>query len=339
VSGLDRIRLVARDVPAYVTFRRWQREGFLKAFRRHWIWRKVLATPPVRTLSRSSDAVEVHIVCHRLDYLAAIWALKTFYHASRVDFPLVIHVNGAAGRVVFDRLRGHFPDATILTRDLADGLVEPRLIAGGFPRLAAARRASPFMIKLTDVPLLAEGAVVLGIDSDVLFFEEPREILERCARPTRGYLFQRDPESTYNISQADALREFGIRLAPRVNTGFLVYPRDLPDMAAFERYLGHPGVARPNGFIEQTLYALHASELEAVKYLPERYLIALQTGLSYDGLAARHFAGPTRPLLTSEGMPRVLQSGLLTGSRRVSPGSSTLMSSSATSGSCISTSP
>lgn len=313
VSGLERIRRAARDVPAYVAFQRWQREGFLRAFRRHRIWRKVLATTPVRTAPRSLSAVEVHTLCYRLDYLPAIWALKTFYRTSGVDFPLVIHVNGQAEQAVFARLQTHFPDATIIPQAEADAAVERRLVDGGFARLLGARRGNPFMLKLTDFPVLSAGATVLGIDSDVLFFTEPRELLNGCYRPGPGYLVQRDPESTYNITPEEAKREFGIRLVGRVNTGILIYPRELPNLAAFERYLAHPGVALPNGFIEQTLYALHASELGTVDYLPESYLIDLRDGLPYDGLTARHYAGPTRPLLTDEGMPRILRAGLLEG--------------------------
>ena len=72
-------------------------------------------------------------------------------------------------------------------------------------------------------------------------------------------------------------------------------------------------MARANGYIEQTLYALHASELASVAYLPDRYLIDTRAGLPFDDLTARHYAGHTRPLLTSEGMPEILRSGLLTG--------------------------
>jgi hypothetical protein len=302
-----------RAVPAYVALRRWQREGFVRAFRRLRLWRRVLATPAVRTAPRSPSAVEVHTLCYRLDYLAALWALKTFYRTSGDDFPLVIHVSGTAERKVYDRLRAHFPDATVIPQSEADQEVERRLSAGGFTRLAAARRASPFMLKLTDFPLLASGATVLGLDSDLLFFARPGELLQRAAQPRRGYLFQRDPESTYNLTESAALRDFGVPLAPRVNTGILVYPRDLPDFAAFERYLAHSGVARPSGFIEQTLYALHASEIGAVTYLPDTYLIDLRPGLPHTGLTARHYAGPSRPLLTIEGMPAVWRAGLLGG--------------------------
>jgi hypothetical protein len=290
--------------------RRWQREGFVRAFRRHQLWKRVLKAKPIRTAPRLNTATEVHLLCHRLDYLSALWALKTFYNASGVDFPLVIHVNGNAERQVYDRLQAHFPDATVIPRADANQEIEP-LLASSYPRLLKARRTSPFMLKLTDFPLFARGTTVLAIDSDVLFFSQPRELLERAMNPGAGYAFQRDPESTYNLSEAEAMSEYGIQLVPRVNTGLMIYHRELPDLAAFERYLRHPGVAQPNGFIEQTLYALHASQIGGVEYLSERYALSLQAGLSYDGLTARHYAGPSRRLLTKEGIPEVLNRKIL----------------------------
>jgi hypothetical protein len=300
-----------RSSPRWVAMRRWQREGFLRAFRRHQLWKRVLKTRPVRTAPRSKIATEIHLLCHRLDYLSAIWALKTFYRTSSVDFPLVVHVNGNAERQVYDRLQVHFPDATVIPRADADQEIEP-LLAASYPRLLEARRASPFMPKLTDFPLLARGTTVLAIDGDILFFSQPQELLKRATNAGAGYTFQRDPESTYNLSEAEALSELGIRLAPRVNTGLMVYRRELPDLSAFERYLRHPGVARPNGFIEQTVYALHASQVGGVEYFSDKYALSLQAGLSYEGIAARHYAGPSRTLLSTEGIPEVENRKLLT---------------------------
>jgi hypothetical protein len=54
---------ILRSNPAWVTARRWQREGFLKAFRRSCLWRRALETPPVGIFSRSTSAVEVHVLC------------------------------------------------------------------------------------------------------------------------------------------------------------------------------------------------------------------------------------------------------------------------------------
>jgi len=311
MSFVGRFQTVLRTIPAYVDFRRWQKEGFLHTFRRHRLWRQILTSNPVRTSLRSSRSVEVHILCYRLDYLSAIWALKSFYWTSGVDFPLVIHVNGAFEKQMFTCLRTHFPDATLVSQEDADRIVGKRLTASGFARLALARKASPFMIKLTDFPLLAEGATVLGIDSDVLFFDRPSDLIEMAVCPIDGYLFQRDVKSTYNTTPDAAMALFGIQLAPCVNTGLMVYSSNVPNMEAFERYLQDPTLAIPNGFIEQTLYALHASEIERIKYLPNAYCIDHRANLSWDGIVARHYAGPTRHLLTKEGMPRIISTGLL----------------------------
>lgn len=311
MSFVGRLRTAAWSIPFYVAIRRWQREGFLRAYRRSRLWRQILATLPVRTAPRSSTSIEVHTLCYRLDYLPAIWALKTFYKTSGVDFPLVIHVNGIAEKNVFTHLRTHFPDATIVQQEQADRVIGRRLSAGGFHRLAIARRASPFMLKLTDFPMMAEGATIIGIDSDVLFFARPEELVETALCPGRKYLFQRDLKSVYNTTFESAMALFGIQLAPSVNTGIMVYSADLPDMASFDRYLADPSISVPNGFIEQTLYALHASEIGGVNYLPHTYLLDLSPNLSWDGIVARHYAGPSRMLLTYEGMLRILATGLL----------------------------
>ena len=72
---------------AWVDFRRWQREGFLRAFRRWRLYSQILKTPPEHTKDSDGDT-ELHLLCYRNDYLGAIWALKTFYRCAQVPVPL-----------------------------------------------------------------------------------------------------------------------------------------------------------------------------------------------------------------------------------------------------------
>jgi hypothetical protein len=304
---LDRARGLLRSSPTWVALRRAQKEGWLRALRRLRLWRRILATPPVVTAPpRPQGDLEVHLLCHRGDYLSALWALKSFYRFAAVDFPLVLHWNGPPCVAAWHQLRAHFPNVRLVPQDEADREVAAQLRRRGLPRLARARPQSPFMLKLTDFPLCAAARRLLTLDGDVLFFAPPAELLAACDRRTEDFLFQRDPESTYNIAPESALAELGVPLAPRVNTGIMVYECAALDLARCERYLEHPEVARPNGFIEQTLYALQASARGLVSYLPDSYLVDLRAGLPYDGLVARHYAGPSRALLTQEGMPRLL---------------------------------
>jgi hypothetical protein len=300
-----------RRSSTWVGFRRLQYEGMWRASQRWRLWSRILTTSPIITDPIGITPVELHLLCYQRDYLCAIWALKSFYHFARVTCPLVIHLQGDVSRRAIVRLHRHFPAARVIAQAEADAAVETWLRSRGLVRLLAARQRTPFMQKLTDFPVLSESTHLLTLDSDVLFFRFPAELVIAAHAPSTMSLFQRDPESTYNISEERALSELGIRLAPKVNTGIMVSPRESLDLQSCEKYLGHPDVARPTGWIEQTLHALCASAHGRVTYLPDSYLVSLATDVNLGSLVARHYAGPSRPLLTSEGMRELVRAGFL----------------------------
>lgn len=293
------------------TIRRIQAEGVARAFRRWRQWSHVLATAPVYADVPGRSPVEVHLLCHRGDHLCAIWALKSLYRTSGVRWPAVIHVQGVCTAAMLRRFRTHVPDARLVLQDDADARVREAL-GDRCPRLVEARRQSPFMMKLIDPVLWATAERIVILDSDVLFFRDPRELRAHVEQaPADTWLFQRDPASTYNVTEEVAASALGVRIPERVNSGIAVVPRSLVDLDRCERWLEHPDVRRPSGWIEQTLFALCAGAKGRVQYLSPSYVISLEHGLDYDGFTARHYAGPSRPLLTDEGMPYATLRGCL----------------------------
>ena len=287
------IREWLRRSHSWVTFRRVQREGFGRAWKRWQLWRWILGTPPVRTHPvEEEDGTEVHLVCYRNDYLCAIWALKSFYREARVDWPLVIHIQGEAPPRVRKILARHFPDARIISQEEADAVVVTSLAVRGLHRLLAARLVNPYMLKLTDYALLSSARRLITIDSDVLFFREPRELVAYDG----AHLFQRDLESTYVANAVP-----GVTPLPRVNVGLMSFLRESVSLERCDEYLLH--FPKLEGWLEQTLYALLAAERGEADWLPDAYLISLDAGVDPAGLTARHYAGPSRPLLSAEGMP------------------------------------
>lgn len=300
-----------RRWPSWRAVRRIQAEGPGNAFRRWRTWSEVLGTAPVRADVPGRGSAEVHLLCHRGDYLCAIWALKTLYSTSRARWPAVIHLQGAATPGMRRRFWRHLPDALLIEQGEADAAVGQAL-GTRYPRLRESRRQSPFMMKLVDSCLLAHAERLIILDSDVLFFRAPLELQAHAeGGPAGRWWFQRDPVSTYNVTEAEASAAFGIRMPEQVNTGIAVIPRTLVDLELCERVLEHPDVGRPTGWIEQTLFALCAGTRGEVGYLPSSYIVSLERGLDYDRLTARHFAGPSRPLLTEEGMPYAALRGCL----------------------------
>lgn len=283
---------------AWVTLRRVHREGWVRAWKRWRLWQRILTTPPVTTRpAAENEPIEVHLLCYRNDYLCAVWALKSFYRHAAVDWPLTIHIQGDAPFRVASRLRAHFPQARIVSQHEADSIVNPWLASHRCQRLLAARAQNHYMLKLTDFHILSTAQRLVTLDSDVLFFQRPNELIEF----TGTHLFQRDPESTYVISEIP-----GLRIAPRLNVGIMSFVRQSVSLPRCDEYLAH--FPERAGWLEQTLYALHAAETGAATCLPETYLISLESGIDPATLIARHYAGPSRHLLTEEGMPYYLKS-------------------------------
>lgn len=306
------VRTYLRTKPLWVHFRSLQSEGFSRAFRRWLLWSKILKTRPVATIPIHADApVEVHLLTYERDYLAALWALKSFYHFSGVRYPLVIHFQGKVSRRALGRLRSHFPAAEIIIQPEADAVVEEWLEQRGLVRVLAHRRVNAMMLKLVDFVLVGRGINVLALDSDVLFFRCPSDLLITSETPLQMTFFQHDHASSYNITEEQALRELGIDLVPRLNAGLRLFARSSLDLTCCERFLGHPDVARPTGLLDQTLHALCASQQGRAAYLPDTYLISLEADVDLDKFVARHYAGPSRTLLSEEGLPRLIQMGFL----------------------------
>lgn len=252
-----------------------------------------------------------------------MWALKSFYHYSGVSYPLIIHIQGPVPLRMNARLREHFPTSTVITQREADLSAEQWLIEHGYMRLLTARRKSVMMMKLIDFVITGQATHLLAIDSDVIFFRRPDELLVATQEPLGADLFMHDPASSYNLSEAQALNELGIDLAPRVNCGVMLFLRENQRLARGEEYLAHPDVARPNGLIEQTMHALYASEQHRVSYLADSYYVSPhETTAQLDELVCRHYAGSSRHLLTDEGIPHLIRTGFLneirTGNKRSS---------------------
>ena len=254
-----------RRSPLWVDLRRWQRDGFLRTYRRWQTYSRIRKTPPVSS-GREPGDTELHLLCYRNDYLAALWTLKTFYHFAPASLPLVIHIQGKATSRMMARLKDHLPNARIIPQAEADSAVVPRLRQMGLTRLLQARDANHYTLKLTDFLLLGEAPTLLTLDSDILFFKEPRAFLA----PSKQHMFQRDPESTYVLDSTTAKSKFNIDLVPCLNVGMMHFRRDSISLERWNDYLS--AFQKLDGWLEQTLYALHASERGNAGYLPEGFL-------------------------------------------------------------------
>lgn len=253
------------------------------------------------------------MLCCEFDYVSAIWALKSFYHFAHVRYPLAIHLQGRAKTLMVSRLRKHFPDARRITQTVADRAVEPWLNQRGLHHLLELRRRNPLLLQLVDFHVMAKADHVLGLDSDVLFFRRPSELLMEDSRPLSRVFFQKDCGGGYDISEEEARTLLGISLVPCLNNGIRLFARSHLSLKRCDDYLALCQTLRERhtGLVAQTLHALEASEQKRASHLPRKYLLTLEDAPDWNCVVARHYAGASRRLLTAEGMARLIGLGFL----------------------------
>jgi hypothetical protein len=302
---IDFARRRLRGWLPWIRFQELRREGFVAAWRRHKLQVPILQTLPIRTAPRGP--VEVRVLTWRRDWINLIWAVKTYYHFAGVDYPLVIHDGGLLAWQV-EALRGHFPDARFIPAAEADDRFTAELRRRGLPRSAELRAKNVMSHKLFDFFLDSAADHVISIDSDIVFFRRPDLLIV----PPGGLGVNRYNENSgcwYSMSVEELKAAFGIAPPPGVNAGLSVVRRESIDFPTIERFLENPVLFAGDWLTEQTLHAL-LSVKYGLELLPPTYRVGGPPGLPPD-IVCKHYPSEPRPLLYTEGMRQLLDSGLI----------------------------
>ena len=286
-------------------FRTKYQHGLATARLRDTIRPYILKSAPVR--GADTQHCEIHVLTSAQDYLNLMWALKSFYCYSGRDYALAIHDDGSLTDEIRVALRQHFPDARLIEHEAAKEQARERL--KNHPRCLEFRLTNHLSPKLFDFPAHLQSERMLLLDSDVLFFREPTELLKRIENPNyRLNTVNRDVSDAATVSAQVVREQCGVELMPRFNSGLgLIFGESL-DLDWIEEFLGLPGILGHFWRIEQTLYALCSSRW-GCELLPADYDVRLDAGVK--DLPVRHYVGAIRHLMYREGIKQLVEQGFL----------------------------
>ena len=243
----------------------------------------------------------VHALVCKRDVNMAICSAKSLNLAAGRALPWFFHDDGSLGDREVKRLEYHFPGCTVLTRAYADAQLQ--LVLAPFPLVRETRRQYVMMRKLVDLVFFAPRERVLCVDTDILFFQHPAQLLEGG----RSNLFNRDIANSYLYPPEELLAFTGIPVLERVNAGLSSLWKDAFGIEAMERVLGQIPLRENLIYhrIEQTLVALLATaSAGGAAHLGPAY------DVSYDKpvgpAVCKHYVGAIRPRFEREGLVYLL---------------------------------
>ncbi len=210
-----------RQSPTWIKFQEINREGWVNAYTRTSWQSRIIRTPRVITKPPGKTQVELRVLTWRRGWLDALWCLKSFFAHSDVDFPVVIH-DGGLEPWQYSELQSHFPNVRIVSREDANDEVESELHRRGLRRSLEYRRQNIATLKVWDFFLLSQAENIISLDSDIVFFNQPTQLLT----PSKKNLFNQDMQYAYSMELGELEREFGIRPPPLINSGLSLVARE-----------------------------------------------------------------------------------------------------------------
>jgi hypothetical protein len=253
--------------------------------------------------SDTPQCMPIHVLTGEKDWRLAGWMLASWFHFSEHAWPVVIHDDGTLPEEARQLFTNLFATIRIIDRREADAAVEPVLQA--YPFCADYRRLHPLALKLFDIPQFTTGERFLVFDSDLLFFNYPREILEWVKSEADECWFNEDVKEGSLITAAEARAELGIRIWQRVNSGLCLLTKSAIDFDLCDRALAQTSIMSGHVWrIEQTLLMLCAAHHGKGGLLPRTYEVSLGKS-SAENAISRHYVGAVRDRFYAEGLKRL----------------------------------
>ena len=264
---------------------------------------------PIDTSVEST--IEVHMLCGHSHITMGIWSLWSLLRWTDGKMTPVIHSDGSITPEDVLRFRQFFPQIKFIWHEDAQRWVEQRLAGNEFEFLRSFFGTHFFGSRLVASHMSERAKVVVALDSDVLFFDRPNEMIEQCAVAHQSLALTSFRDEFDWVSVLAPVNEFEARCGTRIECGFncgmVVIPKFGDEQFQFlERMLrAYTPEWRAHYFAEQTLMALMAGEF-GWHQLPPSYQMGQPTNSS-DAIAIHYVSNQAvRPRFFSEGLPRLV---------------------------------
>ena len=240
-------------------------------------------------LEERTDGISVHLLVSAGTFQMGLLAIRSFQFFTGRHWQVFVHDDGSLTQRDQEEISQVLPKARFVGRAEADEKMAGVLT--GFPHCARLRSQHNWFLKIFDLVQFVPGSKFIVLDSDLLFFDLPPEILRWAAEDETGCWFNRDGKEVYAYPRAVIEERWPHPLWNRVNSGLCLLQKSAIDLARCEDFLNRlEGEHGKFMFLEQTLFAVNASAAGPGGMLPPQYEISWGNFRKRDGIC-RHYVG------------------------------------------------
>jgi hypothetical protein len=149
-----------------------------------------------------------------------LFCIRSLLKASNEPYHFILVDDGSFNKEVSGLIASKLPGSTVITVEQINNNLKKALPAGDFPALHHKRKVYPHIKKITDIHSVSSPGWKLVLDSDMLFWKEPKEITGWLKNPSRP-LHMVDCQQSYGYSGELMQMLCGEKIPELVNVGVI----------------------------------------------------------------------------------------------------------------------
>ena len=172
----------------------------------------------------ATPSFEVYFLTGKKYWYQTAFCLYSLQKQSQLNIQAVIVDDGSFDEALEQQVKEQFPSSKLIKKEQIEILLDEHLPESRYPTLRARRVEYPHLRKLTDIHILPGKDWKMVLDSDMLFFHKPNQLIQNLKKPDK-MLFMEDVEDAYGYP-VPFLRELsGVKSFPeRLNVGITWMP-------------------------------------------------------------------------------------------------------------------
>lgn len=203
-----------------------------------------------------------------------LFCIKSLYSVSSEKYCIYLIDDGSFDSILINRINKQLPGAITVKRESLDQLIEQLLPINNFPILHRKRKEYIHIRKLIDIHLLQDGRdYKIVLDSDMLFFKNPKDLIEWLKTPD-GPIYMIDCYESYGYSISKMAEIISKPIPNLVNVGIIGLKSSDINWQELEQWIKI--LEEENGksyFLEQALSAMLIGDKNSKILEREKYVV------------------------------------------------------------------
>ena len=197
------------------------------------------AMPSLILLTKPQDfphkKIEVYILISSKSWMMGLWSAKSFQWVTKHTWSFVFQNDGTLTSRQINIIKFMFPKAVVIGRVESDAKMLQELL--NFPKSLETRNKNILFLKLLDPFFYSSSDRYIVLDTDVLFFNYPKEIMEWCNVQSPDFRFNKDCGFAYshNLSELKAFSK--VAFPSLINTGLSLIVKKGINLNIIEEFL------------------------------------------------------------------------------------------------------